>query len=174
MNKFAKMLLTATSLAPVLLVMAIDSFSQKGVTYFPFALLIIASALVVIALGLMNVARKGQQQELTVCKAKNSDKQTLTFLVAYLLPVLNDHKYLFRDFNAPTLAILALLAVAVYHSNSFDFNPLLGMFGYHFYEVEGPDGFPCLLISRVALANPCQTMNVRQIFDHTFLHAKDS
>ena len=173
LNKFTKMLLVGTSLVPTLLIMAVDHFFAHGITNwlgFGTQLIIIALALVVIALAVMFVAaRNGERQQLQICKAKNSDKQVLTFLLAYLMPILSEHKYLFRDFNVPTLALLALLAIAVYHSNAFDFNPMLGMLGYHFYEIEDGNNFPYLLISRTPLKKSCQELTVVQLFDYTFL-----
>lgn len=174
LNRFTKMLLVGTSVAPVLVVMAIDDFYSKGwPTSFTFGvqLLVIAASLTAIALLVMRAAERTetQIQRLTICKAKNSDKQVLTFLIAYLLPVISKHDYLFRDFNPPTIAMLGLLCLAVYHSNAFDFNPLLGLFGYHFYEIEDNSTFPYVLISRRVIKKPCQTLEVAQLFDYTFL-----
>jgi hypothetical protein len=114
-------------------------------------------------------ARHGERQPFTMTKAKNSDKEVLTFLIAYLLPILTEHKFLFKDFGITTLAILVLLSISVYHGNAFDFNPLLGMCGYHFYEIEGADSLPYLLISRRSLKKPTGQVTVVQLFDYTFL-----
>lgn len=172
-NKFTKMLLVGTSLVPTLLIMAVDHYFTHGSVNgwgFCSQLVIIAVALMVIALAVIHVAkRNGERQQLQICKAKNSDKQVLTFLLAYLMPILSEHKYLFRDFNVPTLALLVLLAVAVYHSNAFDFNPMLGMLGYHFYEIEDANSFPYLLITKKPLKKANQELTVVQLFDHTFL-----
>ncbi|WLD12829.1 hypothetical protein [Planctellipticum variicoloris] len=177
LNKFTKMLLVATSLAPTLLIMSIDRFFHEGSLRwdaFGVRLVIVAVSLVVAAYGVMTfVRRNGGKQSLRVCKAKNSDKQVLTFLLAYLLPILNEHKYLFKDFDIPTLAILLLVSLAIYHSNAFDFNPLLGMLGYHFYEVESDDGFPYILISPKTLVKPCATFTVVKLCDYTFLQIED-
>ena len=173
LNKFTKMLLVGTSLVPTLLIMAVDHAFTKGVPNwwgFTTQLVVIAVALLVIASSVMHVARRsGERQQLQICKAKNSDKQVLTFLLAYLMPILSEHKYLFRDFNVPTLALLVLLAVAVYHSNAFDFNPMLGMLGYHFYEIEDANSFPYLLITKTPFKKANQEIIVVQLFDHTFL-----
>jgi hypothetical protein len=173
LSKVAKVLLVATSIAPTLILMGINYFfTTKDIPgYFNFGvqLFAIAGILVGICIGIMWYASTTlSKQPFRVIKAKSSDKQVLTFLVAYLLPVMTKHDYLFRDFNLPTLALL--LCLAVYHSNSFDFNPLLGVFGYHFYEVEGEDdSFPYLLISRRSLEKVCKEFTVVRLFDYTFL-----
>jgi hypothetical protein len=173
LNKFTKALLTATALAPTLIVMAVDYFAHKGLqTWWCFGtqLMLIVIALVTIALFVMAfVRRHGEKMPFSMTKAKNSDKEVLAFLVAYLLPILIEHKILFKDFGITTLAILLLLSIAVYHANAFDFNPLLGMFGFHFYEIEGDGSFPCLLISRRSLKKPAGEITVVQLFDYTFL-----
>ncbi len=176
LNKFAKMLLVGTAIAPTLLIMGVDSICRpdfKG-WVFPISLFVIVALLVLIAMLVMSYGFKNVgTQSLTITKAKNSDKEVLPFLLAYLLPILNDHKYLFKEYNIPTLALLALVAVAVYHSNAFDFNPFLGMLGYHFYEVQDDDNFPYLLISKKPLLKPCQSLKVVQLFDYTFLYVGD-
>lgn len=173
LNRFTKMLLVGTSLVPTLLIMAVDTYFTQSITSwwgFTTQLLVIAISLLAIAVAVMYSARKsGERQPLQICKAKNSDKQVLTFLLAYIMPILSEHKYLFRDFNVPTIALLVLLAVAVYHSNAFDFNPMLGMLGYHFYEIEDANSFPYLLITKTPLKKANQELFVVQLFDHTFL-----
>jgi hypothetical protein len=174
LNRFTKMLLVGTSLAPVLVIMAVDFFfsTKEPLVFWSFGtqLLAVAAGLVGIAFGVMNYAAKnGPRQQLNICKAKNSDKEVLTFLLAYLLPVVSKHDYLFREFNWPTVVILLMLCVAVYHSSAFDFNPLLGMLGYHFYEVEDDSQFPYLLISSRAIKKPSGPLTVVQLFDYTFL-----
>lgn len=173
LSRVAKLVLVATSLAPLLLVMAVENFvaaPQFTLTCFWFQLAAVSLLLVIIARGILYLAKRfGQRMPLQVVKARNSDKQILTFLLAYLLPILTQKKYLFGSFDFPTLAILAMLCVAVYHSNAFDFNPLLGMMGFHFYEVEGDDGFPYLLISGHVIRKPKGDFKVVQLFDYTFL-----
>src|SRR5579864_5070229 len=101
-NRFTKFLLVATSLTPTLLVMAVDQFATaKEFKWLSFGmqLLAISVAFVAIAAGVMTyMAWYGPRQSLKVAKAKNSDKEVLTFLLAYLVPVLSEHKYLFKDF----------------------------------------------------------------------------
>jgi hypothetical protein len=173
LRKSMKMLLVSTSLAPALLVMAVDQFFEKGASQFFWQLVIIVACLVTIAAGVMvYMSRNAERMVLSVLKAKNSDKETLTFLLAYLLPVLIEHKYLFTGFNPPTITMMILVSLAIYHSNAFDFNPLLGVFGYHFYEVEGEDAFPYLLISRNTLRKPTVDLKVVQLCDYTFLHVE--
>ncbi|MCG6157686.1 hypothetical protein [Rubinisphaera margarita] len=177
LRKSIKLLLVGTAMAPVLVVMGVDQLFRDGFqgwASLPFLLFVIAASLFLIAICVMHVAKKsGEKMSLRVCKAKNSDKEVITFLVAYLLPVLSDHEYLFREINVPTLFILALVSIAVYHSNAFDFNPLLGMLGYHFYEVEDDDHFPYLLISSTPIKKPCQELRVTKLFEYTFLHIED-
>ena len=173
LNRFTKLLLVGTSLSPTLLIMAVDYFATETFEHwfcFGTQLIIVALSFMAIAVLVMAFARKyGSKQHLIIRKAKNSDKEVLTFLLAYLLPILTDHKYLFKEFNAPTLAVLLLLCTAVYHTNAFDFSPLLGLLGYHFYEVEDDDSFPYLLISKTSIKKPCATIEVVQLFDYTFL-----
>ena len=173
LRKSMKMLLVSTSLAPALLVMAVDQFFEKGATAFFWQLVVLVACFAIIAACVMGyMSRNAERMVLSVAKAKNSDKETLTFLLAYLLPVLIEHKYLFTGFNPPTMTMMILVSLAIYHSNAFDFNPLLGIFGYHFYEVEGDDAFPYLLISRKTLRKPNVDLKVVQICDYTFLHVE--
>lgn len=171
LNRRVKLMLVATSLVPTLLVMAVDSiYREENLSCFSSILLLSSVFLFAYALYVMTFAAKnGERMQLVITKVKNTDKEVLTFLLAYLLPILSDHKYIFKDFNLPTLAIIILISIAVYHSNAFDFNPLLGMCGYHFYEVQGDDDFPYLLISTTPLIKPKNALQVVKLFDYTFL-----
>lgn len=176
MSKLTKMLLVGTSLVPTLVIMAVDYFYTKSIYHwwnFGTQLFAVSALLFLIALGLMHLARRGERQLLRVCKAKNSDKQVLTFLLAYLMPILTKHDYLFHDFNCPTLVLLGIVAIAVYHSNAFDFNPMLGLLNYHFYEIEDASNFPYLLISKSPLKAAAQEIVVVQLFEYTFLAVEE-
>jgi hypothetical protein len=178
LNRFTKSLLVGTSLAPTMLIMAVDEYASGRFTNwwcFGVQLLIIAFGFLICALCIMWYAKRhNQRQKLETCKAKNSDKEVLTFLLAYLLPILGKHEYLFKGFNLQTMAVFALVWMTIYHSNAFNFSPMLGLLGYHFYEVEDGGKFPYLLISRKPMKNACETRSVVQLFDYTFLCIDES
>ena len=66
--------------------------------------------------------------------------------------------------------VFSIFFLAIYYSNAFDFNPLLGLCGYHFYEVQSEDGMTFLLMTRNHLLKPEQVAEVVQLFPYTFLN----
>ena len=65
------------------------------------------------------------------------------FLLAYILPFLRAD----MDILA-TLYVMVLVVLALVHSGTYHFNPIMAMFQYHFYSVETAEGESRLLISK--------------------------
>ena len=68
--------------------------------------------------------------------------------------------------------IFGIIFLAVFHSNAFHFNPLLGCIGYHFYEIEADDGMTYLLITSKTVTKQKMTSQVAQLADYIFLEVE--
>lgn len=88
MNRFGKLLLVVSSLAPVLGAFAVNAASRqdlKTATWYAG----IGIGLFVICLLLVHACRNTLgRQPLKVVRVKSIDRETLTFLLVYLLPLL--------------------------------------------------------------------------------------
>ena len=113
--------------------------------------------------------RRLQKLTLTITKVKPADKEALSFLVIYLLPLS------WRDnVNPPTNwliggYVLLIMIIVIAHSNSFTFNPVLSLCRYHFYEVEDGIGGCFILVSKKAEARAQQKLSVVQLAPGVFL-----
>ena len=145
LSRFAQIALAGTALAPVLLVWAAAKYRLRPAD--AVASVAIGVLLVVICLCILAVARRGLQIEpVGIKKATRLDKEALAFLVTYALPLIgqgDDHT------NLAALAVfMVVVALVLVQLQILHVNPLLGIFGYHFYEIERADGDSALVLSR--------------------------
>jgi hypothetical protein len=145
LSRFAQIALAGTALAPVLLVWAAAKYRLRPAD--AVAAVLIALLLVVICLCILALARRGLQLEpVGIKKATRLDKEVLAFFVTYALPLIgqrDDHT------NLAALAVfMVVVALVLVQLQILHVNPLLGILGYHFYEIERADGDSALVVSR--------------------------
>lgn len=147
-----KVLLVATSLAPVCGAFAINRIGVSGVTWYEDWQFWTWTGIAVWLIALTYAFLQWCQSRLKSTSIhsttiKPTDKDVLAFLLAYLLPLLGEESL---AINRPIVAVyvFALISIAVYHSNAYHFNPMLSLVGFHFYEIQTPDGFSAMLLSR--------------------------
>lgn len=159
-----KILLVSTAFAPVLLTMAAMDIHERH--YERGGLLLGLTALAVIAcLMVMHLARKNLARHRIVVKSiKPADKELVGFVLAYLLPLARGS--LFEGF--PLLVVLTVFFLVIMTSNAYHTNPLLGLLGWHFYEVVIDDvGY--VLVSRRNLHNVRAVKDVVTITEYMIL-----
>lgn len=170
LSKFAKLSLVATSLAPIFFTLWFVDFSKSwkwsdGLGYLMAAILL---AVVCWILLLLSKTRL-EILPLEINSVKTADSEMIGFILAYLLPLIKEtslqlNPYLFAF-------IMVLLFIIVFTSNSYHFNPLIGFFGYHFYEVTISGGISYVLISRKNIRNCRNIKKVVQISEYMILEA---
>lgn len=170
MNKLGKLVLMLTSLAPILGAFAVNSFAHMdwamgGVCLGGGVLLVLVCWLV-----LRRCRKILPEEPMTTQKVKTADKEVLAFLLVYLLPLFTKDLIFTGNWFTPVY-ILAIIAFCVYHSNSYTFNPLLSMAGYHFYEVENNNGMTYLLISKKTIHRHDNALRVKRLADYIYLEA---
>jgi hypothetical protein len=110
-----------------------------------------------------------EQLPVVIKKAKSADKEVIGFFVAYALPLV------FRGQSAPDLGAWvvagSMLLFVLWSTHSLQVNPVLGMFGYHFYEVETSDGITYLLITRRKISNVLSLGQVVQLSEYGILES---
>lgn len=175
LRPFAKALLVATSLAPVLGAYGINAISAGQSTCQIVRWFIIAGCLLAICLLIMEFMKKHEEiQTLAVKSIRTADQEVLAFLVAYLLPLIAKDTLGIEGDIWTILYVFALVFVAIYHNNSYHFNPLLGLCGYHFYEIEADDGMSFLLVTRQTLRKQRLSTRAVQLTDYMFLDLGDT
>lgn len=172
MNRFGKLLLVVSSLAPVLGAYAVNALSRKEFASAGWYAGI-GFGLAIICLLVIHACHKHLAREpLKVKKVVAADKQTLTFLIVYLLPMLTKGVLTLEGDLLTTTYVFGIIGLAVYHSNAFTFNPILALSGYHFYEVESQGGMTYLLLTKQIIRSQENDLSVVGISDYVFLESK--
>lgn len=170
LNRFAKLLLVATSLSPVLGAVAVNQIAlkQPWISWVPW--LSSAVLLVLICGFLLKYAEMHSQREtIYIAEFEANDKDMLAFLLAYLLPLISSKN---MDFEGQWLTgayILLIIFLVVSHSGAFHFNPVMGLLGYHFYSIKSNEGVSQLLISRCTLKRPKQDVITVKLASNIYL-----
>lgn len=105
---------------------------------------------------------------------KTVDKEIVGFLLVYLLPLINQTTNT-TCLPAGTVSLPVLIFIAVIfffivqNSHAYHFNPLLGFFGYHFYEVTIEGDITYVLITRQNIADCKSISQVVQLTEYMIL-----
>lgn len=173
LGRLVRVLLALTAIAPLSVSLAYI-YATKDKNYY-LALIAALSCVLLgaLALWIIQKAQAGLERlPVTIKKAKSADKEVIGFFVAYALPLV------FRgqaspDFGAWIMAAGMLLFV-LWSTHSLQVNPVLGLFGYHFYEVETADGISYLLISKRRISNTLAIKYVVQLSEYGILEASNN
>lgn len=145
LNGFAKVLLVATSLAPMAVVYGAARLpGEQGPALQAFAVAALLWLLCVLLLA--TVRRHGEREALSVTSVTSRDSQVLAFLVAYVLPLVGGEHVTRNPYALVAFALL--MGVVLYRANIYHVNPLMGLLGFHFYDVRAASDVPYLLVTR--------------------------
>ena len=172
LNQFAKLLLVATSLSPVLGAVAVNQFAlgKPWTDWLPW--LAVGLLLVFICWALLrHLAATAQSQLLTLAQFENNDKEVLAFLLTYLLPFVSAKDMAFQGQWLTGAYILAVIFMVIAHAGAFHFNPVMGLLGYHFYGIKNGDGVSLLLISKAELHKPGIEVKTVKLAHNIYLHS---
>jgi MFS family permease len=171
LNKFAKFLLMATSLSPVLGAVAVNQFARQEPWTRWAGWLIAALLLVFLCWALLRYAARNAQKHLFHIKEfERNDKEVLAFLLAYLLPFVSTNDMAFSGEWLTGAYIFGVIFLVFAHAGAFHFNPLMGLLGYHFYAVKNGDGVSHLLISKDELTRGGKDVHTVRLAHGIYLH----
>lgn len=163
-----RVVLALTAAAPITISIAYI-FATKDQNY-RLAVVTAFACLLLGAFALQIIKMAGDSLEIlpiSIQKVKSADKEVIGFFVAYALPLLfKDRASL--DVEAWLLAVGMLIFVLI-TTHSLQVNPVLGAFGYHFYEAETKDGITFLLISKRKINNVKSIGKVVQLSEYGVL-----
>jgi hypothetical protein len=187
LNKLAKIALVSTALAPICLTLWFVEISHVWKPALPWSVNIVAywqegigyllATLILSALcfGLvwLSASSNGLERLPVKIKAvKTVDNEIVGFLLVYLLPLINQSQ------NAISLPVLVFVAIIffliVYNSHAYHFNPLLGLLGYHFFEVTIEGDITYVLITHQNITNCKNVIQVVQLTEYMILEADNA
>lgn len=173
LNKAAKLTLVATSLAPVCLTLWFVEFSKAWDLRAGWNYLMVAALLSLLCVGLIFLSGKKLEKLPVEIKAvKTVDKEIVGFLLVYLLPLINQTN---NTISVPVLVFISLIFFfIVQNSHAYHFNPLLGFFGYHFYEVIIKGDITYVLITKKNIADCKSITQVVQLTEYMILETNNA
>ena len=170
LGKFVRILFALTAIAPLSISVAYVFAMKEQNARWAFVAFCFCVLLGALSLWIMEKARSRLEVlPISIKKAKSADKEVIGFFVAYTLPLLFKGE-VSSDLGAWGLAAVLLLFV-LWSTHSIQVNPVLGMFGYHFYEVESSDGITFLLITRRRINSALTVKQVVQLSEYGILEA---
>lgn len=172
MNRFAKLLLVATSLSPLLGAVAVNQWANGGRDWGWW--LLAAAALAACCWSLLaSLSRSLAKNSFTPRQFESRDKEVLVFLLTYLLPFISSEKLAFTGEWFTGAYIIGIILVSLMHADAFHFNPVMSLLGYHFYTVKGADELSYLLITTDPMRRPGQPLTTVSLAHNIKLQVKD-
>ena len=175
MSKLIKILWTVISYAPLMLVcgiaLFIDSLTAKQVTgkiwigclVFGIGLLCVLACCWLLAFAKKHLSKS----MLSVVSATPGDTNSLSSMIAYLLPVVT---LSITDVNLWVLcAMIVLIILMLLWTKAIFINPIVYFWGYRYYEVQVSSGMYYTLLSRKKRFNPKEVGAVIELFDEIYL-----
>lgn len=170
LGRLVRILLALTAIAPLSVSLAYVFASQRNFVWAAVA----ASCCIGLGLIALWIIRRAserlEQLPIVIQKAKSADKEVIGFFVAYALPLV------FRGQAAPDLAgwlvAAAMLLFVLWSTHAIQVNPVLGVMGFHFYEVEAKGGVTYLMITRRKISNVMSVGSVVQLSEYGILEAQ--
>lgn len=171
LNKFAKLLLVLTSLAPIALTIGVNRWSQHADWVSGTIFVGVGFVLVALCLGILSYAKhNGQTQRVHIASFERDNRSVIDFLVVYLLPLINTKDIGYDGDIVTSAFVVALIVIVFMHKGAFEFNPVLGLCGYHFYTVQIDDGFSSVLISCKELPRRKTELQTVELAPGLYLH----
>lgn len=167
LSRLARLMLTSTAIAPVLLTYAWVAISS-GNSWVGTWLIAVCIGLVFTCWLLLRYARRNlERMSFKPVSIEAADRENMGFLLLYLLPLFTAQ---FESLNwnvwIPAILIFAAVVATGY---SYHFNPLLGLMGWHFYKVGTVEGVTYVLITQKQLRNATETVEIGQLTEYIVL-----
>lgn len=163
----ARLMLTSTAIAPVLLTYAWVAL-QSGDSRVAIWLVAGCIGLVFVCWWLLQYAQHNlERMSFRPVSIEAADRENMEFLLLYLLPLFTAQ---FKDLQwniwIPAILIFAAVVATGY---SYHFNPLLGLMGWHFYKAETEEGITYVLITKKQLRKAKETVEIGQLTEYIVL-----
>lgn len=171
LSVFARLVLTATSIAPVGLTYAWVSLMQGEPRIALYAAATSAVA-VFMCQVILRIARSRLEALPFACKEiEAADSENLGFMVLYLLPLFTDKiATLNWEIWIPTIVIFGGIIGLGY---GYHFNPLLGLLGWHFYKVTSENGVKYVVITKKYIRSAAERLTVGQLTEYILIDLGD-
>ncbi|CAN7496726.1 hypothetical protein LJR230_003314 [Trinickia sp. LjRoot230] len=170
LSRLVRVLLALTAIAPLSVSLAFQFARSRNYEWAVLAFSL-CLGLGLLARTIIGVASaRLETLQIDIVKAKSADKEVIGFFVAYALPMIFHGQASSPDLTAWLFAAAMLLFV-LWGTQSMQVNPVLGVLGFHFYEVDTGGGVTYLMITRRRINNVLTIGQVVQLSEFGLLEA---
>ena len=165
----ARFALATTAIAPVGFVLAsVACWNGDGITaLIAMAVTIFLAAFCMLLLKAMRGPNARSPQQHPITTVDPVDRDNTAIILLYFMPII------MSGFDGVKLTVwiptLVVFLIVVLTGHGCFFNPLLGIFGWHFYRVGTPENVTRLLISRKTLRKGDQTITGVELGDYIIM-----
>jgi hypothetical protein len=167
LSKIARLMLTASSIAPVGFTYAWVAYLQDEGRVAIIAVVISLLA-VFLCLFILRFARKNLEAlPFHAKEIEAADSENLGFMLLYLFPLFTDK---IGSLNwSVWIPLLVIFGVIVATGYGYHFNPLLGIMQWHFYKVTSTEGVTFVLITKKHLRGAMEKISVGQLTEYILI-----
>lgn len=171
LNSVARLLMTSTALAPVLLtygwVAYMEDERATGLILGALSIALVATCVFVLRKAQKNLVRSSfRANSVEAC-----DHENTAFMLLYVMPLFTSQfKSLDWMFWVPTILIFAVITATGYN---YHFNPMLGLLGWHFYKVDSAEGVKFVLITKKQLKTAATPLIVGELTEYILLDCEE-
>ncbi|WJV61022.1 hypothetical protein PCO87_13930 [Pectobacteriaceae bacterium C52] len=171
MNKLARLLLTASSIAPVCLTLMFIGWMEDSTWLLIYSFYTCVTSWV-LCISLIKFAKcKLETLYKNISTLSPANKEVTNYFLSYLFPLLGTGSIAENKMYAIFFYISLLIYISF--SENYNFNPVLSLHGYKFYEAEDDTGVGFVLISKEIITDiKNKSFSVVQLTDYTYLHIK--
>jgi len=167
LNRFASLMLMSTSIAPILLTYAWVAI-QSDKLFIGIILFCVCIVLVLLCIALLRYAQKNlEKSSFKIKSIEVADGENMSFLLLYLLPLFtSSFETLNWSFWIPAIIMFGAVAATGY---GYHFNPLLGLFRWHFYKVGTLEGVTYILVTKKQIRNVLEDIDIVQLTEYIII-----
>ena len=170
MSKFAQLLLMSTAFAPVLLTYAVVSVLNNNCCHAAWFLAICAALVLLCDLLLHFAKTRLEPISFRTATVETADHEVFGLLLIYILPLITRDLSTYNWHVWIVVSILFCLIVAIGYG--YHFNPLLVLFGYHFYKVTETGCVSHILITQRRIYKTGETLQVGRLAEYILIEKR--
>lgn len=171
-NHFQRVILNASSLAPILIIFGILWAVQNKSFTIPFVCCDIGICIILLSIICFIKTKKALSViEISVTNIKNNDKWVLAFFITYCIPLVT---LIISDINFIVLTIVsAAVLTAILLTNIVLPNPFLFAMRYHTYDASTNNGIDYIIVSKRTIRNSNQVKYVKRMYEYFLIDEGD-
>lgn len=167
MSIFARFLLTFTAMIPAFLIASFVFWFNGNYSYMIISWLFIAALLIFLFFIIEHIKKHGEKISVNFKYARADNNSNMDYCLFYLSPLLN----LKNDIIELWILVIIAFVFVIVKTASADcsFNPILRIFGWHFYNIETHDNVAHLVMTKKPIRNTKNPIEAVRMTEYVLL-----